>query len=122
VGCSCCPERYTPGGCLAPAFAGVPRFAVDLPAAVDLPVELAIGVLAAAMDLLAVVLGVLGLAGAGALIAFEAGDLVVVGFFAAVDFAGTVDWALDGCKTVIAARAAMTATGSGMASRRKDPV
>jgi hypothetical protein len=106
---------------------------VDLLAAVDLPVELAIGVLAAAVDLLAVDLEPVGLVGVGAIIVFEtgdfetcefeAGDLVVVGFFAAVDFAGTVgDWAFDDCKAVIAARAAMRATGSGMASRRKNPV
>ena len=115
---------------MAPVFAPGP-----LPA-VDLPVELAIGVLAA-VDLLAVDLEAVGFAGVGATINFEAGDfevddfetdLVAVEFFpaadfAAVDFAGTVgDWAFDDCKVVVAAKAAKRATGSGMASRRKDPV
>lgn len=112
---------------MAPAFAAGPLFAVDLPAGVDFPVELASGVLAAAADLLAVDLEAAGLAGAGAIDFeaddFEAGDLVAVEFFAAVDFAGTVgDWAFDDCREVIAAKAAMRATGSGMASRRKNPV
>jgi hypothetical protein len=96
-------------------------------------VELAIDVLAA-VDLPAVDLEATGLAGVGATTLdfvtadfetgdFDAGDLVVVEFLAAVDFAGTVgDWAFDDCKVVIAAKAAMRATGSGMARRRKDPV
>jgi hypothetical protein len=94
---------------------------------VDLPLKLAVGVLAAVV-LLAVDLEAVGLAGLGATLDFETGDLetgdlVVVDFFAAVDFAETVgDWAFDNCKVVIAAKAAKRATGSGMASRRKDPV
>jgi hypothetical protein len=112
---------------LTPAFAAGPLL-VDLPVAVDL----ASGVLEAAVDLPAVDLETVVLAGAGAIVAFEVGafetdefeadDLVVVEVFAVVDFDGTVDWAFDDCKAVIAARAAMRATGSGMASRRKDPV